>query len=573
MMRAVLVLLLAASMPLAAQRAPVGQELGRALDLERQGRYADAAEAFRRALAAEPTDPSALLGLERVLEPLGRSADIVGPARASVDRAPNGAAYSALVRGWVAGGQPDSARAAALAWRRVEPGELAPFRELVQAHLRGRDRTAAEREILWAREQSGLPAALSYEMAQIRASQGNWFAATEEWLAASRELAGYRQTALAALTPVPSRLRGDVLRAIEADTALGSRVLQGVLLGRWDRADEGVRQLVTALPANRARAIEALNEFSQQLRSLPRAQGARGVALEEIARRSSGDAAGRARVEAAQAYQAAGDQASARRMLGAIGTDQRGAAVSASATSTMIGVLLAEGDMERAERELAEAGARLPVDELQELRRRIANGWIRRGALDRAEALLATDSTVSGLAVRGRIALYRGDLAGGVRLLQAAGPFAGSREDATARTSLLALVQPIEADSLPALGAALLALERGDTVGAAAGFAELAGRLPVAKGGAELNLRAGRLRMAAGDTAGAEPLLRAAGAEAAPATAPAADLERARIYLATGRQPEAVALLEHLILTYPSSALVPQARRALDEAKGAVPAS
>ena len=70
-----------------------------------------------------------------------------------------------------------------------------------------------------------------------------------------------------------------------------------------------------------------------------------------------------------------------------------------------------------------------------------------------------------------------------------------------------------------------------------------------------------------------EPLLRAAGAEAAPATAPAADLERARIYLATGRQPEAVALLEHLILTYPSSALVPQARRALDEAKGAVPAS
>jgi hypothetical protein len=32
-----------------------------------------------------------------------------------------------------------------------------------------------------------------------------------------------------------------------------------------------------------------------------------------------------------------------------------------------------------------------------------------------------------------------------------------------------------------------------------------------------------------------------------------------------------MALLEHLILTYPESALVPQARRTLDQARGAVP--
>jgi len=32
-----------------------------------------------------------------------------------------------------------------------------------------------------------------------------------------------------------------------------------------------------------------------------------------------------------------------------------------------------------------------------------------------------------------------------------------------------------------------------------------------------------------------------------------------------------VEILEHLILTYPRSALVPQARRKLDEARGAVP--
>ena len=37
------------------------------------------------------------------------------------------------------------------------------------------------------------------------------------------------------------------------------------------------------------------------------------------------------------------------------------------------------------------------------------------------------------------------------------------------------------------------------------------------------------------------------------------------------RNTEAITLLEHLILTYPTSALVPQARRALDEARGAIP--
>ena len=39
-------------------------------------------------------------------------------------------------------------------------------------------------------------------------------------------------------------------------------------------------------------------------------------------------------------------------------------------------------------------------------------------------------------------------------------------------TALLALIQPIEAASLPALGAALLSLERGDTLAAISGRSE-----------------------------------------------------------------------------------------------------
>ena len=83
--------------------------------------------------------------------------------------------------------------------------------------------------------------------------------------------------------------------------------------------------------------------------------------------------------------------------------------------------------------------------------------------------LLGADSTVDGLALAGRLRLYRGDLAGAVERFKAAGPYAGDRSEATQRTSMLALLQPIEADSLGRAGAALLLLERGDTAEAAAG--------------------------------------------------------------------------------------------------------
>jgi hypothetical protein len=43
------------------------------------------------------------------------------------------------------------------------------------------------------------------------------------------------------------------------------------------------------------------------------------------------------------------------------------------------------------------------------------------------------------------------------------------------------------------------------------------------------------------------------------------------LFISARRGEEAVEILEHLILTYPQSALVPQARRKLDEARGAVP--
>jgi hypothetical protein len=53
--------------------------------------------------------------------------------------------------------------------------------------------------------------------------------------------------------------------------------------------------------------------------------------------------------------------------------------------------------------------------------------------------------------------------------------------------------------------------------------------------------------------------------------APEAELEWARHLRRKGERASAIAHLEHLILTWPDSALLPQARRELDLAKSAVP--
>jgi tetratricopeptide (TPR) repeat protein len=311
-----------------------------------------------------------------------------------------------------------------------------------------------------------------------------------------------------------------------------------------------------------------------QLRMRPGrdARIAQGRTLELIADRSAGADQARLRLDAARAYTAAGERDAARRMLVGIADDRSApGSISAGASSTLVQVLIGEGKLDEAARRLGEHRGELGGDEYAALQRRLVLGYIEAGDLGRADAMLGPDSTVEGLALSGRIRLYRGDIRGAVERFKAAGPFAGERADATERTALLAMLQPIEADSLPELGEALLQLARADTAKAVAGLERLAGKLPPAKGAAELRLMAGRLAAASGKPGDAERMFRAAAVPEAPGTAPSAELALAELLLDQHRPAEAVTQLEHLILTYPASALVPQARRRLDEARGAVP--
>lgn len=550
--------------------------MARAFEQERRGNYAAAAEAYAEVLKRSPDNLSALLGLERALTPLRREAELAAPAEALLAAAPASlAGYSVAMRGWAAAGRPDSVAAVAARWARAEPGSETPYREWGNTMLAQRDPGSARRAYLAGREQMGDPAALAGELALLAAAENDWEAAAREWALAVGRYPGYRLTARNALARTPANKQADVLRQLTRSTPPARR-LGAELQVQWGDPADAFTLLMANLPERNEAVVDALRQFLDAARGTegPAAARVRGQTLEQIALRTNGAGASRVRLEAARAYADGGDSESARRMLSQLAAD--GSAppdMAAGATATLVTVLLREGKVEEAQRQLDDLRKTLGEEHAGRLTLEVAQGWIHLGQLTRAQAVLASDSTVEALALSGLIKLYLGDLEGAATALRAAGPFAGSREEATARTSMLALIQPIEVDSLPALGSALLALARGDSAEAVTGLVAVANTLPPPGGGSEVRLLAGRIEAARGQWEAAEQLLRLASDPVAPATAPAAELELARLLLSLGRTQQAADQLEHLILAYPGSAAVPQARRMLDAARGGIPDS
>jgi tetratricopeptide (TPR) repeat protein len=570
-----LAVVLLAPLPLAAQQ---DSAMARAFELERRGNYSQAADAYRALLAARPADASALLGLERALTPLGRETDILPQVRAALavlkPSPTTGAIFGVALRSWAAAGVPDSLRSVAEQWAAMVPGDETPYREWGAAALSERDRAAARQAYTTARQALHRDDALAAEMAQLDFADGDFAGSLREWLPAVRRVSGYRTSAVSQLSQAPDSLHQALLSQLGHEHDLPARRLEADLRARWGDPLGALESLQAALPADTALAVEALRGLADQLRTVAGREGrqALGRALEDIADRTREPERSRTRLEAARAYTAAGQRDAARRMLTGI-ADDRGApgTVAAGASATLIQVLIGDGKLDEASARLAEHRSDMAVDDYTSLERRLVRAYIQAGDLAHADSLLAGDSTVDGLALAGRVRLYRGDIPGAIERFKAAGPFAGEREEATERTALLAMLQPIEADTVVPLGQALLALARGDTARAVAGLDKVGKDLPPDKGGAEIYLLAGRLAAAAGKPADAERMFKAAAVQTAPGTAPAAELALSELLLDQRRPAEAVAQLEHLILTYPSSALIPQARRRLDEARGGVP--
>jgi tetratricopeptide (TPR) repeat protein len=569
------VLLAALPRGLVAQR-PAGNPIQQAFELERRGDLSGAAAAYRALLAGNPADLTALLGLERCLTASGRVEEMIPEVRTALASAPAPTLYLLALRVWADAGLPDSMRTVAERWAATETDREVPYRAWGDLLLQRRDLAGARRAYTAGREAVGRPEILSAELAQVAQLEGDFVAAAREWLLAQRLSPGYRGAAVAGLAQAPARQRDEVRRALAEPAQPEGLGIAALVALKWDDPAGGVELLRRALTLIGPRGgADLATQFTADVRALGTVEARRalGEGLELLAERRSGAPAARTRLEAARAYAEAGEVGAARRMLDRIAGDTAaGGELAAQAARTLFEVQLAEGALADAAATLAARGAAFPVEDRAAMRLRLARGWMRQGRLDESERLVAGDSTVEGLAVAGRVALLRGRLAAARELFRLAGPFAGTRGEATARTALLALIQPIRVDSLPALGEAFVALERGDTTGAVTALDQVAGALPPAEGGASLALYAAELTVALGGADG-ERRLRAVAASGIPATAAAAELDLGRLLVALGRPSEAVAQLEHLILTYPGSALLPEARRLLDRARGAVPAT
>ena len=564
-----------------------GQAIGQGFELERGGRYADAATVYLTTLRSDPANLPALLGLERVLPILSRLPELlplVQRARAAVPE--NGTLRALELRVYAQMNEPDSLEAAARRWAGVAPRSDAPYREWALALSDRRMFDDARRVLLLGRRSlggGGGAATLAIELAELEQRVENWEGAAREWGHVVALAADMIPQASSQLSDTPAPQRGRVVAALTSPDAVPrtQRLAAELLLG-WGQASEGWRLFEQSLGVPAAETAPALRRFADLAGAVatPAGHRVRGLALARWADLVPSPLAERARAEAVRELLDGGDRAGARAALERLAADSLAPAdAKAMAEGALLEVLIADGQLDAAERRLDASGGALAGDDRARLRLQLARARVARGELDRAAALLSGDSSVAALAEQGWIALYRGDLRGATEAFRAAGPYAGERASATERTAMLALVQQIPADSLPALGAALLTLARGDSAGAVTALRRVAATLEPGGGAgrSDVLLLAGQLAARLGGapneaTAIAlfDEIVRAGGSGSAPA---AAELTWARVLVRQGRAAEAVQRLEHLILSNPGSALVPEARRDLERARGVIPKS
>lgn len=563
---------------LAAQAQPVQTNntttpMGRATMAERNGNWVEASALYATILKTQPASLGALIGMEHVLPRLDRRVEIFQLLRQAIaaDSMSTGL-LAIVVRNFAASGQADSAGYYVARWTRLAPRDADPYREWSDAALMARDMAQAKLALDVGRDNLG-PTALGIERAQLLQRMGDLAGAAQEWIAVVRETPAYRDAAVSLLAQVTPGNRSLVRDVLVREGSRDAKQLLGVLLAKWGDAAAGAGMIRAALPTDPIASSALLRELYDVLRNRDdqEARLASAATLEAIAGYETGASAVHTLLDAARAFADAGDQRNARRLLAAVSENPAApGGMMTTASATLLGVLIAEGKGVEAERVLAELGSSLGLDEHDRLARRIAMIWVRTGDFSRAERTIAGDSSTAGLDMRGRIRLFVGDLAGASDLLKQAGPFDDDRAQALERIGLLTLIQAVGEDSVPALGKALLALASGDSARAVTELVALAATFKGAAA-AETRLLTGRVALARRDTVTALDLLRQADVKELPATAAAARLEVAQIRIAERRESDARNLLEQLILDFPESALVPEARHLRDMLRGAVP--
>src|SRR5881397_1449797 len=162
------------------------QAIGPGFELERAGRYADAATSYFTTLRSDPTNIPALLGLERTLFVLNRMPELLPLVQNARARQPESHALRSLeLRVYAALNEPDSLEAIARRWAASALQSEAPYREWGLALADRRMWDEARRAFLVGRRTLGGDGTLAIELAELEQRVGNWEASATEWARAA----------------------------------------------------------------------------------------------------------------------------------------------------------------------------------------------------------------------------------------------------------------------------------------------------------------------------------------------------------------------------------------------------
>jgi tetratricopeptide (TPR) repeat protein len=532
----------------------------KALDLEAAGKYRDAVPLFRTALHTS-AGVNALLGLERVYAELGWSDSLVTSLDTLIAENPHEETYRTVqLRTLQTVGREADLRRAFDKWIHDMPTSAAPYREYARLLLQKNRSAAADSVLARARQTLGTMKDLQFELAQARAAQGQWVESAQAWRLALASADYLEQAAAYALAPTPSSTRNQIREIFLAlPIEVPARRALADLEMSWGSPIDGWNAL-KGLPPDSA-AAEAWSEFAKRAESEERWTLARDALESALRWRRTPDIA----VRAATAAINAGDPAAALRLAPL--SDARGDSAIAARSYLPLNVraLAALGRPAEAERLVTAYDRFLAPGARNSLTRTIAWGWVRTGDMPRARAALAaTGAEGDSSDAAGWLALYEGNLKAARSLLR------GGTESSPELALALGLGARLKTDTAVAVGKAFLALARNDSTTAAAEFERAAGVTPPVR--SLLLFTAARIYAARGVDSSAIGLWRRiVEQEKDSPEAPQAELEWARLLRRKGDNAAAATRLEHLILTFPESSLVPQARRELDVVHAAVP--
>jgi len=229
-------------------------EVMRALDLESENKYREAAALFRHALAMRPT-AGALLGLERVYAELRISDSLLAPLDSLIARDPRESLYrSVKLRTLQMLGRQDALRQAFEQWVAATPRDPTPYREYARILISLGRPTAADSIVQRGSIALGGARALEFETAQLRAAEGQWEASALSWRRALVDAPHLAGAAAYALAPTPAALRDRIRQILLSPPAdAGPRRAAAELSLNWGDAP-GAWEALRVLPADSAAA-------------------------------------------------------------------------------------------------------------------------------------------------------------------------------------------------------------------------------------------------------------------------------------------------------------------------------